>query len=197
MRGVVFTGDKTLDFVSFDDPVPGPCEVVLEIKASGLCGSDLKFYRASKAGGFQALGFKGDGAPLIAAHVIDSSKDDPVEAIKALTSGLGALKSVDTTGVAAGRSAAVRCSAAWGVVALVGEGGQLTVDVSTEMIRKQLTLIGSWTFSTVGQEDCARFVASHKVAVDELFTERWDLEDAVQANQLFDTQSSGKAVFVM
>ena len=59
MRGVVFTGDRTLDFVSFDDPVPGPGEVVLEIKASGLCGSDLKFYRASKAGGFQALGFKG------------------------------------------------------------------------------------------------------------------------------------------
>ena len=132
-----------------------------------------------------------------AAHVIDSSKDDPVEAIMALTSGLGASKSVDTTGVAAGRSAAVRCSAAWGVVALVGEGGQLTVDVSTEMIRKQLTLIGSWTFSTVGQEDCARFVASHKVAVDELFTERWALEDAVQAYQLFDKQSSGKAVFVM
>ena len=32
---------------------------------------------------------------------------------------------------------------------------------------------------------------------DELFTERWALEDAVQAYQLFDKQSSGKAVFVM
>ena len=68
MRGVVFTGDRTLDFVSVDDPTPGPGEVVLEIKASGLCGSDLKFYRASKSGGFQALGFKGDGAPVIAGH---------------------------------------------------------------------------------------------------------------------------------
>ena len=348
MRGVVFTGDRTLDFVSFDDPIPGPGEVVLEIKASGLCGSDLKFYRASREGGYQALGFKGDGAPVIAghepcgivaaigqgvdlkttrigdrvmvhhyrgcnmcghcrtgwtqmcregatvfgvtghgahapymkvpvstlvrlpddltfstgaaiscgtgtaygalvrmnltardmiavfgqgpvglattqlaaamgarviavdisteraarakdfgaAHTIDSSQVDPVEAIHELTAGLGVSKAMDTTGVAAGRSSAVRCAAAWGTVCMVGEGGQLTVDVSTELIRKQLTLIGSWTFSTVGQEDCAGFVSSHNVAVDDLFTQRWALEDAIEAYRLFDSQTSGKAVFV-
>ena len=68
MQGVVFTGDRTLDLVSFDDPEPGPGEVVLEIKASGLCGSDLKFYRAPKNGGLEALGFKGGGGPVIAGH---------------------------------------------------------------------------------------------------------------------------------
>ena len=31
--------------MDFPDPEPGPDEVVLEIKASGMCGSDLKFYR--------------------------------------------------------------------------------------------------------------------------------------------------------
>lgn len=71
-----------------------------------------------------------------------------------------------------------------------------TLNVSTEIIRKQLTLIGSWTLSTVGQEDCARFIASHEVAVDDLFTERWALNDAVKAYELFDMQTSGKAVFV-
>ena len=349
MRGVVFTGDRTLDFVSVDDPTPGPGEVVLEIKASGLCGSDLKFYRASKSGGFQALGFKGDGAPVIAghepcgvvaalgpnvdpkqarigdrvmvhhyrgcsvcphcrtgwtqmclggatvygvtghgghapymkapastlvalpealsfstgaaiacgtgtaygalvrmnlsardtiavfgqgpvglsttmlaaamgarviavdisgerarraaefgaAHMIDASKVDPVDAIRELTGGLGVPKSIDTTGVAEGRSAAVRSAAAWGVACMVGEGGQLTIDVSTEMIRKQLTIVGSWTFSTVGQAECTRFVADHNLPVDKLFTERWSLGDAVEAYRLFDKQSSGKAVFLM
>lgn len=113
MRGVVFTGDKMLDFVSFDDPVPGPGEVVLEIKASGLCGSDLKFYRAPKGGGFQALGFKGDSAP-----VIDSSKDDPVEVIMALTSGLGASKSVDTRR----RCGSLRRSALFGGLGRGGTG---------------------------------------------------------------------------
>src|SRR4051794_25792655 len=48
MRGVVFTGDKTLELSEVPDPTPGPMDVVLEMKASGLCGSDLKFYRAPK-----------------------------------------------------------------------------------------------------------------------------------------------------
>ena len=39
MRGVVFTGDRTLELTNFPDPTPGPGEVVLEMKASGMCGS--------------------------------------------------------------------------------------------------------------------------------------------------------------
>ena len=46
MKGVVFAGDRKLQILDFPDPTPGPGEVVLEIKASGMCGSDLKFYRA-------------------------------------------------------------------------------------------------------------------------------------------------------
>ena len=50
MKGVVFTGDRKIELREFADPAPGPGEVVLEIKASGMCGSDLKFYRASGGG---------------------------------------------------------------------------------------------------------------------------------------------------
>ena len=46
MRGVVFTGDRKLEIMEFPDPEPGPREVVLEIKASGMCGSDLHDGRA-------------------------------------------------------------------------------------------------------------------------------------------------------
>ncbi len=45
MRGVVFLGGRRLEIRDFPDPAPGPGEVVLEIRASGMCGSDLKFYR--------------------------------------------------------------------------------------------------------------------------------------------------------
>ena len=47
MKGVVFPGDRKVELRDFPDPTPGPGEVVLEIKASGMCGSDLKFYRAA------------------------------------------------------------------------------------------------------------------------------------------------------
>lgn len=49
MRGIVFTGDCTVELATFPDPTPGPGEVVLEIKASGMCGSDLHFYRRPRA----------------------------------------------------------------------------------------------------------------------------------------------------
>jgi threonine dehydrogenase-like Zn-dependent dehydrogenase len=79
----------------------------------------------------------------------------------------------------------------------VGEGGSVSLDVSPDMLRRQVTLIGSWTFSTNGQADCARFVADRKIDVDSLFTHRWKLSEAEQAYQLFDKQSSGKGVFLM
>ena len=48
MRGVVFTGERNLELMNFPDPTPGPGEVVLEMKASGMCGSDLHQYRRPK-----------------------------------------------------------------------------------------------------------------------------------------------------
>ena len=348
MRGVVFTGNSTLDLVQFDDPTPGPTDVVLMIKASGMCGSDLKLYRPPKGAAFKALGLKDSGEPLIAGHepcgvvaavgsevspravrigdrvmvhhyhgcdacphcrtgwtqmceqgamiygvtghgghapymkvaantlmplpqelsfttgaaiscgtgtafgalvrmnvnardtiaifgqgpvglsatqlatamgaqviavdvsadrvaratefgathVIDASAVDPVEAIRELTGGKGAGRALDTSGASAGRSGAVRCAAPWGVVCFVGEGGDVTLNVSPEIIRKQLTIVGSWTLSNVGQADCARFIADRGLPVDDLFTDRWTLDQADEAYRLFDRQASGKAVFV-
>ncbi|HEY7436113.1 MAG TPA: alcohol dehydrogenase catalytic domain-containing protein, partial [Methylomirabilota bacterium] len=67
MRGVVFTGNRQLELRDFPDPTPGPGEVVLEIKASGMCGSDLKFYRAD-GNETAALGLGGSGKKVIAGH---------------------------------------------------------------------------------------------------------------------------------
>ena len=59
MKGVVFLGDRKLELREFPDPTPGPRDVVLEIKASGMCGSDLHMYRApAQPGGAVAGGIK-------------------------------------------------------------------------------------------------------------------------------------------
>ena len=49
------------------------------------------------------------------------------------------------------------------------------------MIRRQLTLIGSWTFSTVILEECARFIADRGIDVDRLFTEQYSVDQVVAA----------------
>ncbi len=349
MRGVVFTGNRSLEIASFDDPTPGPNDAVVAIKASGMCGSDLRFYRlspqealaaygtapeslgdkiigghepcgvvvelgekvdsksvkvgdrvmvyhyggcgfcdscrsgwsqmcdqgatiygATTNGGhadfmavpadrliplpdglsfsagaaiscgigtaFQALvrlnlsardtlavfgqGPVGQSAVLFgtamgahviavdiepsrvaratdfgAVHSLNSGDVDPVEAILELTDGKGVSCAVDASGAAVARAAAVRSAAKWGRVAFVGEGGEVTLNVSHDILRKQLTILGSWTFSIAGQAECARFSASHGVDIDKVFTDRWSLAEAAEAYREFDKQSGGKAVF--
>ncbi len=348
MKGVVFTGDSTLALVDFPDPTPGPRDVVLEIKASGMCGSDLKLYRPPAGAAFKALGLVDNGEPVIAGHepcgiiaavgkdvdprtarigdrvtlhhyqgcmacpecrsgwtqmcdrtaiiygvtghgghapymraavetvfalpeevsfstgaaiscgtgtaygallrldlsardtivivgqgpvglsatqlasamgarviavdvsseraalaktfgaadAIDASAGDPVEAIMALTGGKGAKKVLETSGAPAGRSAAVRSAARWGTVCLVGEGGEMTLNVSIDVIRKQLTIVGSWTVNSAKLADCIRFIADHGLEVDRLFTDRWTLDRAEDAYKAFDKQAAGKGVFI-
>ncbi|HET7874677.1 MAG TPA: zinc-binding dehydrogenase [Methylomirabilota bacterium] len=347
MRGVVFLGNRTLELREFPDPEPGPGEVVLQIKASGMCGSDLKFYRAA-GNEAAALGLGGTGGPVIAGHepcgivaergpgvseaeapigarvmqhhykgcglckhcrvgwsqlcskgfvvygvtgdgahapymkapartlvplpdelsfeegaavscgtgtaygalqrldvsgrdtlavfgqgpvglsatmlgqamgarviavdisserlalarefgaesVVNSRDADPVKAIRDLTHGEGAQVALDCSGIPEARVAAVRSTATWGRVGFVGEGGTVTLDVSQDLIRKQLALLASWTFSSVGQAECARFIADRRLPLRKLLTHRWKLEQAEEAYHLFNTQTTGKGVFV-
>src|SRR2546421_2438230 len=68
MKGVVFLGDRKLELREFPDPTPGPRDVTLEIKASGMCGSDLHNYRApAHAPGTVTGGIKRE-AGMIAGH---------------------------------------------------------------------------------------------------------------------------------
>ena len=68
MKGVVFLGDRKLELRRFPDPTPGPRDVILAIKASGMCGSDLHTYRApANPGGVVTGGIK-RAAGVIAGH---------------------------------------------------------------------------------------------------------------------------------
>src|SRR5512146_1658755 len=68
MKGVVFLGDRKLELREFPDPTPGPRDVVLEIKASGMCGSDLHNYRAPAQPGGAVTGGIQRKAGMIAGH---------------------------------------------------------------------------------------------------------------------------------
>ena len=103
---------------------------------------------------------------------------------------------LDCSGAPEARAAAVRSSRAWGTACFVGEGKTVTLDVSQDMLRKQLTLIGSWTFNITGQAECARYVADNHIPLERLFTHRFALDEAEAAYRLFDSQTSGKGVFV-
>lgn len=355
MRGVVFKGDQKLEIMQFDDPVPGPGEAIIEMKASGMCGSDLHPYRGDPVEFIKQLGLKDlesrgidPQAPIIAghepcgviaalgegvdpsvfkvgdrvlvfhysgcgfcnscltgwkqmcdegakiygtivhgghadymkipvtslahmpeeisfvggaaiscgtgtayggllrldisardtlavfglgpvglsacqlaaamgvevigvdinpervararefgaAHAIDARTSDPVEEIRKLTRGLGVTCAMDCAGGNVPRQQAVRSTAPWGKIALVAVGGNFDVDAMKDLIGKQRTVIGSYTFSQKAMKDLAYFIADHGVEVDRLFTDRWKLADADMAYQDFNKQTRGKGVFV-
>ena len=68
MKGVVFLGDRKLETQRVPRSDTGPRDVILEIKASGMCGSDLHNYRApAQPGGAVTGGIKRE-AGMIAGH---------------------------------------------------------------------------------------------------------------------------------
>ena len=103
---------------------------------------------------------------------------------------------VDCAGADAPKQQAVRCTRPWGRIALVAVAGTLNVDDIKDVIGKQRTIIGSYTFSEVSMKDCIHFVADHGVEVDKQFTDRWKAEQAEEAYRMFDGQAGGKGVFL-
>jgi threonine dehydrogenase-like Zn-dependent dehydrogenase len=136
---------------------------------------------------------KGFGADAL---INPKTTENVVQAIRDLTHGRGAHLSLDASSSPTARANAVKCVRTWGKACFVGEGDVVTLDVSNDMLRRQVTIVGSWTFSTVGQAQCARYVADRGIDLDRLFTHKWKLEQADEAYKLFDAQTSGKGVIV-
>lgn len=129
--------------------------------------------------------------------VVDPSSVDAVEALRDLTHGKGVDCVLDCTSSPEARVQGARACKVWGRVCYIGMGGEVTYDIANDIIKKQLTVMGSWTFSQNGQAECAQFVVDRKIDVDGLFTHRWELGQAEEAYALFDQQTSGKGVFLL
>ena len=46
MRGLVFRGNSFSEVIDYPDINPGPNQVLLKMRSSGLCGSDFTRYRS-------------------------------------------------------------------------------------------------------------------------------------------------------
>ena len=128
--------------------------------------------------------------------VIDSSANAPVEAIRELTHGDGADATLDCTGNSEARANCAKAARAWGRACFVGEHGTATFDMTPDVIHKQLTMYGSWTFSTVLLAECAQFAVDRRIPLREVFTEAFRLEQADAAFSKFAERTMGKGVFV-
>lgn len=127
-------------------------------------------------------------------ETIDPAAADPIRAIRELTGGLGADASLDATGIAEARINAVRSTRIWGRACFVGEAGTVTFEPTPDIIHRQLTLIGSWTFSTGVLKELGEFVVQRQLPLSDLITHRFSLDQAGEAMRLFDSGVTGKVV---
>ena len=130
-----------------------------------------------------------------ATQALNGSRDDAVEAVMQWTAGRGASVAIDCSGNADARQAAVRCTSNWGRIAFVGVGGEVTLNAWSDLMMKQRSIVGHWTFSDGGMTRCVRFVADHGIDLDRQFSDRWRLDQAEVAYKKFDSQTAGKACF--
>lgn len=342
MRGVIFLGERQLELRAFPEPIPGRSEVIVEMRASGLCGSDLRDYRAPrierrdpallKASGHEPCGIvvevgpevrhvkvgdrvivhhylgcgqckwclvgysqmcidpnvkkiyygrtnHGGHADRIAVHeracvpmprnlsyeegaacacgtgtaydavrklkvsgrdtfaiygqgpvglsatlfgvatgarvfavepipyrrelakrlgcevVIDPLKTDPVEAIHEQTHGEGTDAILDCTGIPEPRVNTLKSAKKYGKCCFVGLArAQTSFNVSRDIIRKQLTIYGSWTMSTLGLAEVANYIVDHKLPLTKIITHRFSLDRAAEAYKIFEAGQTGKVV---
>jgi threonine dehydrogenase-like Zn-dependent dehydrogenase len=83
-----------------------------------------------------------------AAAVIDPRSAEPVEQIKAMTAGRGVDCALDCSGTVQAERLCIEATRRKGKVAFVGEcQEELVLRVSPDLIRKGLTLIGSWHYN--------------------------------------------------
>jgi 2-desacetyl-2-hydroxyethyl bacteriochlorophyllide A dehydrogenase len=136
-------------------------------------------------------------AQLGADEIVNSSKVDAVDAIREMTKGEGADVTIDCAGAEEARINALKSAKVWGRVCFIGEKGvPATFNVFQLFILKQLTVHGSWTFSTHVLSELADFVVDHKVKLDKIISHRFPLSDADEAYKRFARGEIDKAVFV-
>lgn len=106
--------------------------------------------------------------------------------------GDGAETAIDCSGNGIGQLAALKHTRRWGRTALVGEGGQLSVDVSEVIIHRQLTVHGSWVTSTVRMAELLQNLVRWGLHPDKVVSDTFPLERAAEAYEIADTGASGK-----
>jgi L-iditol 2-dehydrogenase len=117
--------------------------------------------------------------------------------LKAFTDGAGLTTAIDCSGNSAAHNMALDALRPGGKAAFIGESRESTIKPSDQLIRKQVTLMGSWYFNASEYEEILRVLKSHNIDLERLATHRFNLDEAETAFRMFDERKTEKAVFVL
>jgi len=136
-------------------------------------------YRGARAIVVESVAWRVERARQMgAAAVLDPQSDTVLQAIGDLTDGRGVDCAIDCSGSVAAERLCIEATRRKGVVAFVGECQQeLGIRVSPDLIRKGLTLIGSWHYNladfpriiqVIEQSPLIELLISHVIPMSEI-----------------------------
>ena len=128
---------------------------------------------------------------LGAEAVVDPKGATAVQQVLDLTGGIGADKSIDTSGVAAAKPFLVKATRRKGHIAFVGWSGQVEVN---EILSKGLTLHGAWHYNLNDAPKLMHMIAAVRDRLDILITHKFPLSRVQEAWELQLTGHCGKVV---
>lgn len=131
---------------------------------------------------------------LGATEVLDPNDSKSAERILELTDGRGADKAVDCTGMPQAHRLLMKGVRRKGHIAFVGEGGELSIWISDDMIRNGFTLHGSWHYPLHVYPKIAEVIIKNTEKLDILITHTYPLTRAGEAWERQLTGESGKIV---
>ncbi len=181
-------------------------------KRLNISGRDtLVMFGLGPMGGAGVMVAKGLGARVIAVDMLDerlevakelgadyviNAKDNVLEKIMEITGGIGADAAIDCSGSQIAQNTALDCLRPHGRAAFIGEGKEVTIKPSEQLIRKQITLMGSWYFPIFEYDEIVKLIVDKQLPVEKLVSHTFKLEEADTAFRMFDERKTEKAVFV-
>jgi propanol-preferring alcohol dehydrogenase len=128
---------------------------------------------------------------------LDPQDPGTLAALKEFSHGDGLSAAIDCSGNPAGQNMALDAVRPFAKVAFVGESRETTIRPSEQLIRKQITLMGSWYFGIAEYAEIADVLMEKNIDLGILATHTFSLDEAPEAFRLFDERQTEKAVFVM
>lgn len=125
---------------------------------------------------------------LGAERVFDPNDPNTLAEIREYTGGTGVDAGIDCSGNPAGQRLLIDALRRKGRMAFVGEAGDLTLQISNDMIRKGITLHGQWHFNLADAPRLFQVIRGNGSKIEKLITHRFPME---QVQDAFDLQLTG------
>ena len=127
------------------------------------------------------------------AHTINSQEIDPLEAVSEITQGMLADKCIEAVGRSETLRLALRLVGKSGTVMAIGEQGDVPISPSSDLIRRDITLMGSW-FYHYSEYPSMLDLYRRGLPIGQVITDHFPLLEAQTAFNQFANGNAGKVI---